>query len=76
LDYLDRGERVGKISAGFSLFIPQFIISEPESIANLMFDLKSKYDCKMLQNIEVNYYQTYYFFFGVPKLRIEADCVR
>lgn len=70
------GERVEIDDFGVSILIPHLIVSKPKAATELIIDLRASYGCKELKNIETDYYQIYWFLFGIPKVRVTADCVR
>ncbi len=68
-------DAVQKSATGFSLFgLIEF--SEPAPANKLFDELLAENSCNKLDNVEIDYYQINFLLFGLPKVRVKADCVQ
>jgi hypothetical protein len=68
-------DAVQKSDTGFSL-LGLIELAEPASANHLFDELLAENSCNKLDNVEIDYYQINFLLFGLPKVRVKADCVQ
>ncbi len=46
------------------------------SISESIKNMKMRYGCKSLKNIDAEFFHNYYYIVGFPKLILRADCIK
>ena len=49
---------------------------ESPSISESINNMKARYGCKSLKNIDAEFFHNYYYVVGFPKLILRADCIK
>jgi hypothetical protein len=69
------GVKVEKTSLGYYAF-GIWKASDPEPVPLIMYQMATEHGCSRLDNADIDYWQTNYFFVGVMKVKVTATCVK